>query len=276
MTGAPSPVSFPLVHPILDPAARPVVGHRGNRAHAPENTLESFAQAVALGVDALEFDVHLSADGVPVVHHDATVDRTTDGTGPIAALPLAAVRALDAGARFSADGGRTFPYRGRGLSVPTLDELLAAFPATPLLIELKTAAATPAVRAVIARHGAESRCVVDSFDAGALDAFRGGPIAVGAAQGDVALLLAATMTRYPVRAVRYRALCIPQRFRGLRLPIARFAALLAPLACPVHVWTVNDPAEARLLWQAGVRGIITDDPATMLRLRAELYGPPSG
>jgi glycerophosphoryl diester phosphodiesterase len=113
---------------------------------------------------------------------------------------------------------------------------------------------------------------VDAFDPAALKEFRGGPIAVGAAQSDVAILLAAAVTRVPVRAVRYRTLCVPQRFRGVPLPVARFAAMLAPLACPVHVWTVNDPAEARLLWQAGVRGIISDDPAAMLALRAAMYG----
>jgi glycerophosphoryl diester phosphodiesterase len=260
------------VHPILDLSRRPVAGHRGNRAHAPENTLESFAQAVALGVDALEFDVRLTADGVPVVHHDPTVDRTTDGTGPVAALTLAELRRLDAGARFTPDGGRTFPYRGRGIRVPTLDEVLDTFPATPLLIEIKTPAASAATRAAIERRGCAARCVVDAFDAAALTPFRGTAIAVGAAQREVAWLLAAAVARLPVRAVPYRALCIPRSFRGIPLPVARFAAMLAPLACPVHVWTVNDPAEARLLWAGGVRGIISDDPGTMLRLRAELYG----
>jgi glycerophosphoryl diester phosphodiesterase len=258
-------------HPILDPARRPVAGHRGNRAHAPENTLESFAQAVALGVDALEFDVRLTADGVAVVHHDPTVDRTTDGSGPVAAMTLAELRRLDAGARFTADGGRTFPYRGRGIRVPTLDEVLGAFPDTPLLVEIKTPTASRETKAVIDRHGAQARCVVDAFDAAALTPFRGTPIAVGAAQREVAWLLAAAMARMPVRSVGYRALCIPRFFRGIPLPVARFASMLAPLACPVHIWTVNDPAEARLLWEGGVRGIISDDPGTMLKLRSELY-----
>ncbi len=257
---------------MLDPARRPVVGHRGNRAHAPENTLESFAQAVALGVDALEFDVRLTADGVAVVHHDPTVDRTTDGSGPVAALTLAELRRLDAGARFTSDGGRTFPYRGRDIRIPTLDEVIGAFPDTPLLIEIKTPTASAETKAVIERRASEARCVVDAFDAAALTPFRGGPIALGAAQRDVAWLLAAAMARLPVRAVAYRALCIPPTFRGLPLPLARFATMLAPLGCPVHIWTVNDPAEARRLWAAGVRGIISDDPGTMLRLRGELYG----
>jgi glycerophosphoryl diester phosphodiesterase len=276
LDGGAAPRSFSRVpaplHPILDLARRPVAGHRGNRAHAPENTLESFRQAVALGVDALEFDVRLTADGVAVVHHDPTVDRTTDGSGPVAAMTLAELRRLDAGARFTADGGRTFPYRGRDVRIPTLDEVLGAFPDTPLLIEIKTPSASAETKTVIERHASHDRCVVDAFDAASLTPFRGSPIALGAAQGEVAWLLAAAVARVPVRSVPYRALCIPRSFRGIPLPVGRFAALLAPLDCPVHVWTVNDPAEARLLWEIGVRGIISDDPGTMLRLRGELYG----
>jgi glycerophosphoryl diester phosphodiesterase len=80
------------VNPLLDLDARPVIGHRGASGHAPENTLPSFALALAQGADALELDVHLTADGTPVVLHDATLDRTTDRRGPVAALALGAVQ----------------------------------------------------------------------------------------------------------------------------------------------------------------------------------------
>src|SRR3990167_4313755 len=95
---------------LLDPTQRLVIAHRGNSMHAPEDTLESLRQGMALGADGLEFDVRLSADGVPVVIHDPTLDRTTDGSGPVAACTLAELRALDAGYRFTRDGGRTYPY----------------------------------------------------------------------------------------------------------------------------------------------------------------------
>ena len=258
------------MHPILDASRRSVVGHRGNRAHAPENTLESFAQAVALGVDALEFDVHLSADGVPVVHHDATLDRTTSGQGPIAARTVSELQALDAGARWTADGGRSHPYRERGIRVPTLAELLEAFADVPLLIEIKTPAASHAVRAAIERHGASSRTVVDAFDGAALVPFRGSAIAIGSSRGDVARLLATTLIGRRPRAVAYRAACVPLAHYGLPLPVARFASTLRPLGVPVHVWTVNDVQVATALWRAGIAGIITDDPGTMLRARAAL------
>ena len=96
---------------LLDTSARPVIGHRGNRAHAPENTLESFAQAVAAGADAIEFDVRISLDGVPVVIHDPSVLRTTLAAGEIASMTFAELRELDTGAYFTPDSGATFPYR---------------------------------------------------------------------------------------------------------------------------------------------------------------------
>jgi glycerophosphoryl diester phosphodiesterase len=258
------------VHPILDTSRRSVVGHRGNRAHAPENTLESFAQAVVLGVDALEFDVHLSADGVPVVHHDRTLDRTTSGTGPIAARTVAELQALDAGMHWTADGGRSHPYRDRGIRVPTLAELLDAFADVPLLIEIKTPAASLAVRRVLERHGATPRAVVDAFEAAALVPFRASSIAIGSARGDVARLLATALTGQRPRAVAYRAVCVPLAYRGLPLPVTRFASALRPLGVPVHVWTVNDVRVAMALWRAGIAGIITDDPGAMLQARATL------
>src|SRR3954469_17581829 len=142
---------------LLDGSARPVIGHRGNRAHAPENTIESFAQAVAAGADAIEFDVRVTADGIAVVHHDPTVNRTTDGTGEIARLTFDQLKRLDAGAKFTRDAGKTFPYRGKGHRIPTLDEVIEAFPATPLLIEIKTPLASTAVKASLESHHAESR-----------------------------------------------------------------------------------------------------------------------
>ncbi|AHG91066.1 glycerophosphoryl diester phosphodiesterase [Gemmatirosa kalamazoonensis] len=256
------------MHPLLTLDRRPVVGHRGNSAHAPENTLESFDQAVALGVDALEFDVRLTADGHVVVHHDPTVERTTGGVGAIASLTLGAVRALDAGARFTPDGGASFPYRERDVRVPTLDELLGRHPDTPLLIEIKTPAASEPTRRLVERHGAEDRVVVDAFDAACLTPFAGSRIAVGSSRNDVARLMACALSGFPVRAVPYRVVCVPTSYSGLRLPIGRFTRILERLGVPVHIWTVNDPVEARRLWSLGVRGIISDDPGTMLRLRA--------
>jgi len=133
------------MNPLTDLDARLVIGHRGNAAFAPENTLESFDQAMALGVDAIEFDVRVARDGVPVVIHDPTLERTTGRRDAVASLTAADLRTADTGATFTRDGGKTFPYRGRGLTVPTLPEVLARFPNLPMLIEVKVPEAAAAV-----------------------------------------------------------------------------------------------------------------------------------
>lgn len=254
------------MHPLLDPDRRPIVGHRGNAAHAPENTLESFRQALAAGADCLELDVHLSADGVPVVIHDATLDRTTDATGAVATLPMARIRDADAGARFTRDG-QSFPYRGRDLRVPTFEEVLTEFPDVPLLIEIKTSRASVETKRLIERHGAERRCVVESFEAAALDPYRGSSIPIGASSSDVKRLLHRALTRWPVRSLPYAVMCIPRWLRGVRVPIASLVAVTRPAGCLVHVWTINEPPVARQLWQVGVRGIVSDDPGSMRQAR---------
>ena len=253
------------MHPLLDLHARPLVGHRGNAAHAPENTLESFRQAVEIGVDALELDIHVSADGHVVVIHDPTLDRTTDGSGRVDRLSLSEIRGVDAGARFTKDRGASRPYLGKGITVPTLDEVMETFPTVPLLVEIKTKAASRATRATIERHAAQARCIVAAFDEDALTPFAGSGIAQGGSRRDTAGLLWRAALRVPPRRVHFNVLCMPPNHRGLPLPVGGYVSILAPLGVPVHCWTIDDPREADRLRRLGVQGIITNDPAAMAR-----------
>ena len=255
---------------LLDLNARPVIGHRGNRAHAPENTIESFAQAVSAGADALELDVHLSSDGIPVVIHDPNVARTTGAAGEVARMSFADLRLLDAGACFTRDGGKSFPYRAQGHRIPSLDEVLEAFPSIPILIEIKTHRAAAEVRRVIESRKAEGRTLVDSFDPAALFAFADSQIPVGASQSDVARATIEVLLHRPLTPFAFRAFCIPLHYRRFPLPVRRLARAAAQQNCLVHVWTINDAAIATSLWTAGVRGIISDDPAAMLEARTHL------
>jgi glycerophosphoryl diester phosphodiesterase len=257
-------------NPLLDLDFRPVIGHRGNAAHAPENTMESFRQAVELGVDALELDVHLTEDGAAVVIHDPTLDRTTDGSGRVDRMRLADVRNVDAGARFTADRGGTWPYGGMGISVPTLEEVLTAFPSTPLIVEIKTASASAAVRDLIERLGAEDRCVVASFDWQATVPFRLSNIPTGASRRETVRLLHNAILGLPPARVNFNVMCMPPHYRGQPLPIGGYAKVLRARGVPVHVWTIDDPHQAQRLWRKGVCGIISNDPATILRARTEL------
>ena len=258
---------------LLDPLARPVIGHRGNRAHAPENTRESLLEAVALGADALEFDLRLTRDGQLVVFHDATLERTTDGHGAIEQHTLAELQRLDAGAKFTPDGGRSFPWRGRGVRVSSFDEIVDALPRhLPCIVELKTPAATEPLRQAVRRHGLEKRVIVAGFDPRSTRPLRGAGFALGASTRDVLALLPAALLRLHAAPRHVQALCIPQRWHGLPVPIAAFARALRGSGTVIHVWTVNDAAAAHALWAAGVQGIISDDPARMLQARAAAAG----
>jgi glycerophosphoryl diester phosphodiesterase len=251
------------VNPLLDLSARPVIAHRGASAHAPENTLPAFELAVQQGADAFELDVRLTRDGAPVVIHDATLERTTSLTGPVRARTLAELRAADAGHWYTPDGGRTMPCRDQGVKIPTLAEVLWAFPATPVLVDVKEPEVQEAVRRVLVDEQPGERCVVASEDDAALTVFRDGPVPCGASAREIAELYRAVLFRRRLPLPRYRLLSVPVRHRGLPVPTRRFVAAARRLGCPVHVWTVNDLATARRLWARGVAGVVTDFPDSM-------------
>lgn len=256
-----------MTNPLLARDVRLVVAHRGASAEAPENTLESFRLGLVQGADALELDVHLSADGVPVVIHDPDLRRTTDRAGQVAHLTVAELQAADAGARFTADGGRSFPYRGQGVRVPTLEEVLLAFPATPLLVELKTPLAQDAVHQLLQRHDAYARVVPAAGIDDALIVSRRHGVAYSASPRETARLYFGAPVGLAPRAVPYAALSVPYRWHGLPVPTRWFVRAAHRRGAAVHVWTVDDPALARRLWGRGVSGIVTNVPGVMVRAR---------
>jgi glycerophosphoryl diester phosphodiesterase len=254
---------MPATNPLLDLDARPIIAHRGASGHAPENTLAAFELAEREGADAFELDVRLSLDGAPVVIHDHSLERTTDGAGLVRARTLAELRSLDAGARFTRDRGRTYPYRGAGLTIPTLGEVLWAFPRMPMLIEIKEPEVQEAVRRVLLEERAVERCVPASELTPALEAFREGPFARAASAKEISDLYWAVMWRRSVPPVEYRTLSVPLRYRGMPVPTRTFVAKARSVGCPVHVWTVDRAATARRLWARGVAGVVTNLPSVM-------------
>jgi glycerophosphoryl diester phosphodiesterase len=252
---------------LLDLSARPVIAHRGASAYAPENTLPAFELAVQQGADAFELDVRLTRDGAPVVIHDDTLDRTTDLTGPVRAHTLADLRGADAGRWFTPDRGRTFPFRDTGVRIPTLAEVLWTFPTMPVMIEVKEPEVQEAVRRALIENGAAERCVVASEHVGALEVFRQEPFACGAAGAEISALYRSVLLRRTMRECRYRLLSVPLRWHGLPVPTRGFVQAARRLGCPVHVWTVNDPAIARRLWARGVAGVVTNVPDIVLSAR---------
>jgi glycerophosphoryl diester phosphodiesterase len=256
-------------NPLLDLSARPVIAHRGASGAAPENTLAAFELAVRQGADAFELDVRLTGDGVPVVLHDPTLERTTDRAGPLAALRLADLRDIDAGFTFSPDGGRTFPFRAGDVCIPILTDVLRGFPDMPVLLELKEVAAQGPVRQLLIEEKAVERGVLASEHQAALQAFREPPFATAASAAEIGVLYRAVLFRRVPISLPYRLLSVPVRHRGLPVPTRAFVAAARGLGCPVHVWTVNDPATAVTLWGRGVAGIVTNLPDAIRGARKE-------
>ena len=249
---------------LLDPAAKLVIAHRGNSAFFPENTLESFRQGMALGADALAFDVRLSRDGQAVVIHDPTLDRTTDGGGAVSALTGAELQRLDAGYRFTRDGGQTYPFRGRGITIPTLEHVLSTFSGVHMIIEIKTPDASAEAKRLLTAAGAAGRCLIGSFHDDAIAPFRGTPFAHSASRRELIRLYARALLPGGPSRLSYQALAIPPSFDGIPIPVMRLARMARRSGATTHVWTIDQPDQARRYWAGGVNGIITNDPGTIL------------
>ena len=243
--------------------------HRGASEQAPENTIEAFRLAVEAGAGGLEIDVHMTRDGEIVVIHDETVDRTTGGSGAAAGMTLGDLRALDAGYRFSPDGGRTHPFRGRGVRVPTLAEVYEEFPTTYLNIDIKKPrpGAEKAVLQIIRSACAERRSLVVSQDNAIVRRFRkvsGGRISTGASSLEIAAFYILSRLHLE-RLLRpaYDALQVPIEHRGIALVTRRFAEAAHSRGVRVDVWTINDPGEMRRLLDLGADVIMTDRPEAL-------------
>lgn len=240
-----------------------VFGHRGAAALAPENTLEGIDAAVAAGADGFECDLRRTGDGNLVLMHDTEVDRTTDGSGLMAEMSLAAVRALDAGYRFGAAQG--FPWRGRACRVPTAEEAIRRAAGRCLaILELKGHPfeadhdpAEPAVEALLALIDSRDTdgLVISSLNILALAMLRRSRSDVSTALLTAPALDAASA----VRAAR------DEGHPGWHAPDACADAAAIDLAhdggLEVIVWTVNDAGRIRDLARLGADGVITDDPA---------------
>ena len=276
----PSPRSGrpPLVrpgHPYF--AGAPLLmAHRGGSALAPENTLEAFRRALEWWrADVLEVDVQPTADGEVVVIHDATVDRTTDGTGPLAGLRLAEVRALDAGFRFTPDGGRTFPFRGTGVRICTLEELLLAFPGARVNVEIKDARAQRRTWETVHDLGATHRVLIAAGHRANRSRFGAYPGATSASGEEMKTFYLHHLTR-TTRFWRptVDAFQMPERFGGRQVLTPRLLREVHARNLAVHVWTVDEKADMRRLLEWGVDGIVTDRPDRLARVLHEMFGRP--
>ena len=252
------------------------IGHQGGEQLWPSNTMLAMEEAVTLGVDVLEMDVHQTVDGVLILMHDDTVDRTTDGSGTIKEMTLAEIEQLDAGHYWTDDEGQSYPYRDQGITVPTLESIFMAFPEVPMNIEIKpddTAVAAD-MCALIQSYDMEEKVLIGSFHDDALQGFR-----------EVCPTVATSMTQSEIQpfwilntiglSALYQAPAESfQVPRTANLPVLgevtvlteRFVQNANDHNIEVHAWTINESDEMERLLDMGLNGIITDRPDRLQEL----------
>jgi glycerophosphoryl diester phosphodiesterase len=254
-----------LSHPFFVAGRPRVFAHRGGSALAPENTLAAFDCGLALGADGLELDVHLSHDGVVVVHHDPTLDRTTNLTGPIAGRTAAELSRADAGCRFA---GARHVTAGADVGIPSLSAVLARYPDVPMVIDLKVnhEALAQAVLQTLRAADAIDRVCLGAFGLRVLqEARRLEPrVATGAAREEVRWALYRSRSRWPLKRADYAAYQVPEVSGGTRVVTQRFVADAHSAGLGVQVWTVDSEADAGRLLDWGVDALITDRPDIMV------------
>lgn len=253
-----------------------LVAHRGGAGLKPENTLAAFLDADSQWCsDMIELDVRATSDGHCVVIHDPVVDRTTNGTGPVAGMSLTEIQELDAGYRFTPDGGRTFPFRGQGIRIPTIAEVLAALPSMRLTVEVKIVTAQLPLFRAIAEYQATERVIA----AGERKAFR---TLFHTYRGPISASVEDALPFYLMHRVRLSALTwlradvvqTSEFYHGRRMLSPRLIKDLHARGVMVHVWTVNEPADMHRLLDWGVDGLITDYPDRLARVLHERSGRP--
>jgi glycerophosphoryl diester phosphodiesterase len=254
-----------------------VFAHRGGCDLGPENTIAAFDIGMGTGADGLELDVHLSADGVVVVHHDRTLDRTTNASGPVAARTAAELAQVDAGYRF--ERGGAFPFRGQGIGVSTLADVLQRYRDTPTIIEIKvyTAAMGEAVAEQIRRSNALDYVCVAGFGLASARAARAAlpGVPASASQPEVRLALYRSWLRWPVRHAPYHTYQVPESAQGTRIVSPRFIRDAHAAGMKVQVWTVDEEADMRRLLEWGVDGLISNRPDVAVRVRDEFLAAKS-
>ena len=249
-----------------------LIAHRGGCGLWPENTLFAFRQAVHLGADILETDLHATADGNLVLIHDDTVDRTTDGSGKVNRMTVSDLQNLDAGYRWSADGGKTFPFRGKGLTIPTLEELLRDIPHIRVNIDIKERERSVAAELcrMIRDFGKEHRVMVASFDSVTLTGFRSACSGVATSASEREVKAFFYRSRLPFAGRRqypFYALQVPQYSARTLVVTDRFINAAHRCGLPVHAWPDNQTDGLSALMRMGIDGIITDFPDRVVSLR---------
>jgi glycerophosphoryl diester phosphodiesterase len=237
----------------------------------PGNTMTFLEGVAGLGVDVLEMDAHMTRDGHIVLIHDDTVDRTTNSTGRVSDFTLAELRELEVAGNWTQDGGATYPYKGQGLKIPTVEEVFQRFPGYPMVIEIKQESPSMAEPFcnLMRQYNMSEKVLVPSFSDQAISEFRAAcPEVATAASSDevrsfvIANFLLATNLLSPA----YQAFQIPEASGSIPVVIPHFVNSAHDHNLQVHIWTINEKADMRRFVEMGVDGIMTDRPDVLLEL----------
>lgn len=255
------------------------IAHRGGANIAPEETMAAFQESANLGVDVLEFDVHMTSDNTPVVIHDPTVDRTTDGEGTVNEMSLEEIKQLDAGYNFQDRNGE-YSYRGQGVEIPTVEEVFQEFPEYRFLIELKDTndpelyeLMIQEMWSLIQEYNMEDQVIIASFDHNINERFQevsNDEVAIGAGEQEVTPYVVWHILRLNGFAdVNADALQLPVEQYGIDLTNSNLLNASDERNIDVYYWTINDPETMQELIDKEVAGIMTDNPDMLIDLLEE-------
>ncbi|MBU9721029.1 MULTISPECIES: glycerophosphodiester phosphodiesterase [Bacillaceae] len=275
------PVSERPMKPFFENEGPMVIAHQGGEHLAPSNTLEAFHQAVEMGVDALEFDIHMTKDGHLVAIHDNTVDRTTNGTGRVNDLTLDEIQELDAGYYFQ-DLSGDYSFRGKGVKVPTVEELFESIPDMRWVIEIKATNDPELYEPIgeklwelIQQYRLEDNVLIASFDQDITEMvtnISSGRVAMGGGRREITkFVVFHKLFLNSLYRPQAEAIQIPTEEGRFNLKDAKLIRGADRRGMDVHYWTINDKDEMRELIDLGADGIITDRPDLMIELLEEEY-----
>jgi glycerophosphoryl diester phosphodiesterase len=249
-----------------------VISHQGGDGLYPSNTLYAFEQSAKMGVDVLELDIHASKDGHLVVIHDETLDRTTNGTGLVKDKTLTELQTLDAGYNWSPQRkGESFPYRNKGITIPTLEEVFQTFPTYRINIEIKQQEPriTETLCNLIRQYIKQEQVLVVSFLDSEIQDFRKlcPEVVTAGAPNEIRnfyiLHRAFLANAYTPNTDAFQ---VPEYQDSLHIVTKRFVNDAKRKNIQVHVWTVDEVADMQRMLELGVGGIITDRPDRLMKL----------
>jgi glycerophosphoryl diester phosphodiesterase len=248
-----------------------VIAHQGGDGVWPGDTMFAFQNALDLGVDVLEMDLHITKDNALVLIHDETVDRTTDGTGEIESMTIDELKELDAGYDWSSDEGTTFPFRGQGITIPTLEEVFTAFPEMHMTIEIKKSnnSMIKPFCEMIQEYKMEAKVIVASFYDDKMKEFRKEcpDVATSSAKNETTVfVLLSKVFISGFYSPTFYSLQVPEESSGITVMTEAFIRAAHERNLAVEPWTINEEETMRKFIEWGVDGIMTDRPDIMVEI----------